>query len=49
MKLIHTRFLVLIAVAALLVSIPAVVFSAVGYPRHTRFAGNAFLDGSDSS
>ena len=43
MKFTRTRFLLLIAVAALLVSIPAVV-SAQGTDRPNRFSGNAFID-----
>ena len=44
MKLTRTGFPLLIAVAALLVSIPAVV-SAQGTDRPNRFSGNAFIDG----
>ena len=44
MKLTRTSFLVLLAVAALLVSIPAVVL-AQGEGRPNRFSGNAYIDG----
>ena len=44
MKLTRTSILVLIAVAALLSSIPAIV-SAQGADRPSRFSGNAYVDG----
>ena len=43
MRLTRTRFLVLIAVAALLVSIPAIVSAQTERPH--RFSGNAAIDG----
>ena len=48
MKLTRTSFLVLIAVAALLVSIPAIVL-AQGTDRPNRFSGNAYVDGQKAA
>lgn len=47
MKLSRTTILVLIAVAALLVSVPAIVSAQADRPN--RFSGNAFIDGQKAA